>query len=241
MTNDRDARHDQPCGTPAEAAANIPSSPEEDGVDLLDLLLVFVRHWRLIVGMTFLFAVGGLAYALLATPIYRAEARLVPPTGGGSSGAMAMLAQLGGAADFAAGALGVKTPADLLVGLVKSRTVVDRIIAEFSLLEQYQQEKMTTCRTAVLDILSVTADMKSGIITLAYEDKSPDQAAAIANAFVRGLQDLLKGLAVTQASQQRLFLEEQLKKAQLDLLQAENNLQAYQQTTGILNVDAQMA
>ena len=241
MTNDRDARHDQPCGTPAEAAANIPSSPEEDEVDLLDLLLVFVRHWRLIAGVTFLFAVGGLAYALLATPIYRAEARLVPPTGGGSSGAMAMLAQLGGAADFAAGALGVKTPADLLVGLVKSRTVVDRIIAEFSLLEQYQQEKMTTCRTAVLGLLSVTADMKSGIITLAYEDKSPDQAAAIANAFVRGLQDLLKGLAVTQASQQRLFLEEQLKKAQLDLLQAENNLQAYQQTTGILNVDAQMA
>ena len=86
MTNDRDARHDQPCGTPAEAAANIPSSPEEDEVDLLDLLLVFVRHWRLIVGMTFLFAVGGLAYALLATPIYRAEARLVPPTGGALRG-----------------------------------------------------------------------------------------------------------------------------------------------------------
>ena len=43
MTNDRDARHDQPCGTPAEAAANIPSSPEEDEVDLLDLLLLFVR------------------------------------------------------------------------------------------------------------------------------------------------------------------------------------------------------
>lgn len=240
MAHDHEAHQGRPGGASApEHQADVPC-PEDD-VDLLDILLVFVRHWKLIFFVTFLFAAGGLTRALLATPIYRAEARLVPPSGGGGSGAVAMLAQMGGAGDFAASALGVKTPADLLVGLVKSRTIVDRIIAQFSLMERYEQEKMTACRATVLGILSVTADIKSGIITLAYEDKSPDQAAAIANAFVLELKDLLKGLAVTQASQQRLFLEEQLKKAQLDLLQAENNLQAYQQSTGILNVDAQMS
>ncbi len=238
MAHDRETLQERQAPAPEN---QVDASSQEDDVDLLDLLLVFVRHWKLIFVVTFLFAAGGLTYALMATPIYRAEARLVPPSGGGSSGAMAMLAQLGGAADFAAGALGVKTPADLLVGLVKSRTVVDRIIAQFSLMERYNQEKMTSCRTTVLGILSANADKQSGIITLAYEDKSPDQAAAIANAFVLELKDLLKGLAVTQASQQRLFLEEQLKKSQLDLLQAENSLQAYQQSTGILNVDAQMA
>ena len=47
-------------------------------------------------------------------------------------------------------------------------------------------------------------------------------------------------LALTQVSQQRLFLEIQLKQAHHNLMQAEEEFQKYQAQSGLLNVDVQM-
>nr|HPI99125.1 GNVR domain-containing protein [Synergistales bacterium] len=53
------------------------------------------------------------------------------------------------------------------------------------------------------------------------------------------LQDLLQTLAVSEASQQRLFLEGQVRETQLELLRSENELAEYQKKTGILNAGQQ--
>lgn len=211
--------------------------PDEEEIDLLDLLLVLARHKLFIFLTTTLFAVVAIVVALLSTPIYQGTTRLVPPTGGGS-GAAAMLAQMG-VPDFAAGSLGLKTPGDLIVGIVKSRTVADGIIARFNLMERYETEFADNARAAVSANLSAQADPKTGIISLSYQDEDPALAAEITNAFVDELRTVLQGLSITQASQQRLFVEEQLKKAQLDLIRVEDALREYQKATGILDAGAQ--
>lgn len=209
---------------------------EEDQIDLLDLLLVLARHKLFIFLTTTLFAVVAIVVALLSTPIYQGTTRLVPPSGG--SGAAAMLAQMG-VPDFAAGSLGLKTPGDLIVSIVKSRTVADGIIARFNLMERYETEFADNARAAVSANLSAQADPKTGIISLSYQDEDPALAAEITNAFVDELRTVLQGLSITQASQQRLFVEEQLKKAQLDLIRVEDALREYQKATGILDAGAQ--
>lgn len=243
---------------------------DEDEIDLLDLLLVLARRKWFIIKTTTIFAVLAIAYALLATPIYKAETQVIPPQSGGS-GAMAALAQMG-VPDFAAGMLGVTTPSDTLVAIVKSRPVLDKVIDKFGLMDREPEpglppveaikegintlkEKLlpskesaseeeepkfrSDIRMALATATSANADTKSGIITISVSDTSPDLAAEIANEYVAQLQELMQSLAFSQASQQRLFLENQVKDAQYNLLQAERNLSEYQIRTGILDVGEQ--
>ena len=213
---------------------------EEDEIDLLDLALVLAKHKRLIIGIAFVACFVALILGFTMTPIYRAETRIVPPqlltgqmqTGGLlslPSGLRSRVGQFGG----------TSTPADLITGIVKSRTMLDRIIDKFDLMDYYEAEYRQNARRALSDATNASVDTKSGLITITVEDKDPALAADIANAFVNELQDLLQNLAITQVSQQRLFLENQLKQAHHNLIQAEEEFQRYQAQSGLLNVDVQ--
>ncbi|GAB6183577.1 hypothetical protein JCM13991_13180 [Thermodesulfovibrio hydrogeniphilus] len=116
-----------------------------------------------------------------------------------------MLSQMGG------DALGLKNPADLYlyIGMLKSRTVADRIIDKFNLMKVYDTKYREDARKILLKNLKATADTKSGIITIGVEDKDPVRSSQMANAFVEELKNLVRGLATTEASQRRLFFEEQ--------------------------------
>lgn len=61
----------------------------------------------------------------------------------------------------------------------------------------------------------------------------------MANAFVDELKKLLQNLAITKASQRRLFFEEQLKKSKEALIKSEESMKEFQEETGILKVEEQ--
>jgi len=61
----------------------------------------------------------------------------------------------------------------------------------------------------------------------------------MANAYTEELRVLTKTLAVTEASQRRLFYEEQLKQAKESLIDAEVSFQQVQQSKGLVELDAQ--
>src|SRR6202034_1243746 len=65
------------------------------------------------------------------------------------------------------------------------------------------------------------------------------RAAAMANAYTNELRLLTKTLAVTEASQRRLFYEDQLKQAKDALILAELAFQQVQQEKGLVQLDAQ--
>ncbi len=211
---------------------------DDEEIDLLDLLIVLAKHKRLILGLTTLFAVLSIAYALLATPIYRATTKILPPMAGKQSMAMSMIAQAG-VPGFAADALGIKTPGDLVVGIVKSRTIMDILIDKFDLQARYESENMDLTREALSTSTSAETDAKTGLVSISIEDKDPAFAAQLANSYVEELQNFIQKLAISDASQQRLFLEEQVKETQVNLLKAENELTEYQKKTGILNAGQQ--
>ena len=212
----------------------------EDEINLLDYLIVLLKRKKLIISITLGAAVITAIISFIMTPIYRAETRILPPQTGSSSTALSMLTQMAGVPDIASTALGLKTPGDLYVGMVKSRTIADRIIDRFNLIKLYDTEYREDARKQLIeDILQAETDKDSGIISIGVEDKDPKRAADMANAFVEELKNLTKGLAVTEASQRRLFFEEQLKDTKMALVKAEEEMQGFQEKTGALQVDAQ--
>jgi len=182
----------------------------EDEINLLDYLIVLLKRKKLVIGITLGAAAITAIIVFIMTPIYRAETRILPPQTGSSSIALSMLTQMSGVPDIASTALGLKTPGDLYVGMVKSRTIADRIIDRFELMKLYDTEYREDARKELLeDVLGAETDKNSGIITVSVDDKDPKRSAGMANAFVEELKNLTKGLAVTEAAQRRLFCEEQ--------------------------------
>jgi tyrosine-protein kinase Etk/Wzc len=216
-----------------------PVERDNDEINLLDLLIVLLKRKRLILGITFISALITAIVSLIMPPVYRAETSLLPPQPSSSMALQALSQLAGGAAGIGAEILGIKTPADLYAGLLKSNTVLDRIIDRFKLMELYKCKYRTDARKRLLDNIQVSVDKKSNIITISVEDKDPLRAAQMANAFVEELKALTKGLAITEASQRRLFFEEQLKDTKLALIKAEEDLKKFQEKTGAIKVEEQ--
>jgi uncharacterized protein involved in exopolysaccharide biosynthesis len=149
-----------------------------------------------------------------------------------------LLGQLGGLAGLAGNSFGIKNPNDLYVGMLKSRTVADNIIARFELQKLYDRETMVETRNKLENNRNVTAG-KDGLITIEIDDEDPKRAAAVANAFVEELDKLTQSLAITEASQRRVFFERQLQGAKEELGKAEVALKMTQEKTGLIKLDDQ--
>lgn len=156
---------------------------------------------------------------------------------------MAMLGQLGGLASLAGGggaasALGLKNPDDLYIGLLESQRVIDGIIHRFDLIKVYKVKRLSDARKALQSRTKILAD-KSSLISISVEDHDAKQAAAIANAYVDQLHDLMSHLAVTSAAQRRTFFEQQVMEEKGKLGDAEVALEKTEMKTGIIQPQGQ--
>ena len=214
-----------------------PATMDDDEINLMDLLLVIAKHNRFIIKLTLSVAVLAVIYALLQPNIYTAKTVILPPQQGASTASM-LLGQLGGLAGLAGGAAGIKSPNDLHIGMLKSRTIADVLIKRFDLQTLWEAKTREATRKA-LEGSTVIASGKDGFITIEYSDKDPQFAATIANAYVEELDRLNSTLAVTEASRKRLFFERQLKGSRANLDAAENALKQTQERTGMIQLEKQ--
>jgi uncharacterized protein involved in exopolysaccharide biosynthesis len=149
-----------------------------------------------------------------------------------------MLAQFGALAGVASGAAGLKNPNDLYVGMLKSRTVADGLIQRFDLVKLYDAKLSSVARKRLEKTTTITSG-KDGIIVIEVEDNDPKRAAEMANAYVEELIKLTNVLAVTEASQKRLFFERQLAQAKDNLAKAEIAAREALAKGGLAQVEAQ--
>jgi uncharacterized protein involved in exopolysaccharide biosynthesis len=218
-----------------------PARGSAEGSNFLELATALARRkWFLLKIM--LGAAGiGLIVALLLPNWYTAETRILPPQQQAQSSATALLSSLAGSglgSLASAAGMNIKNPNDLYVGMLKTRPIADALIRRFDLQKVYRARDMTAARKKLAEETSIVSE-RDGMISVSVEDKDKKQAAAMANAYVEELRNLTKGLAITEASQRRLFYEEQLKQAKDDLAGAEVALKQAQQKSGMIQLDAQ--
>lgn len=206
-------------------------------INVLDLLIVIAKHKKMIVTVTFGTAILSAVVSLLLPNIYTGSAKVLPPQQNQSSAAM-LLGQLGGLASLSGSSVGIKNPSDLYVGMLKSRTVADKIIGRFDLRNLYAKKTMVETRIELASRSNIIAG-RDGLISVEFDDEDPKRAAAIANAYTEELDKLTQSLAVTEAAQRRLFFERQLKQAKDDLSSAEVALKVTQEKTGLIKLDDQ--
>ena len=224
--------------TNSNAMENTAPQQDDDEINLFDLLIVLAKHKLMVLGFPLVAGVLAVIVSLLLPNIYTATTKILPPQQGQAGGAAAMLAQLGGLAGAAGGLAGIKNPSDLYIGMMKSRTVADNIIQRFDLTKVYEGKYPSQVRLTFANASNITAG-KDGIISIDVDDKDPKRAADLANAYVEELMKLTQVLAVTEASQRRLFFERQLGQAKESLAKAEAAARGAMQSGGLMQVEGQ--
>jgi uncharacterized protein involved in exopolysaccharide biosynthesis len=128
---------------------------------------------------------------------------------------------------------GLRNPSDLYVGILQSRTIADALIGRFHLKQVYDYKYVQKARERLARRSSIKAG-KDTLIHIQVEDRDAARSAALANAYVEELSLRNSTVALTEASQRRLFFEVQVAKEKELLATAEIALRNTQQFTGLV-------
>ncbi|HIJ95689.1 MAG TPA: lipopolysaccharide biosynthesis protein [Desulfuromonadales bacterium] len=223
----------------SETNDNRPLVEDEEEINLLELLRVFVFNLPLIAKITGAVALLSVMYALTMQNVYTAKATLLPPQKDSGGGAAALLASMGGGLAGIAGGLGGGS-ADLYLGILKSRTVADSVIKRLDLHNELKSKNTDDTRKKLEGLVKFQAG-KDGIITISADAKDPLKAALLANTFVDELQKKSVKLNLTKAGTERSFLEKRLTVVKQDLKAAEESMKAFQEKYKTIKADSQAA
>lgn len=204
----------------------------DDEISLLDLAIALGQHKKTLFAFPLVFAVVAIVASLLMTPIFTAKTVMMPPQQQ-QSGAASALASLGALAGIAGSAAGIKSPDEMYVAFLQSVTLQNALIEKFKLKERYEEKTYFETQKKLKELVKISSDKKSGLISVEADDKDPTFAAELANAHVEQLKHMLGQLAVTEAQQRRVFYEQQMLKTQDALAQAEADFRAAKESSGM--------
>jgi len=212
-----------------------------DEITLIEFGAHLIERRGLIIGITGACAVFAVVVSLLLPKRYAATVTLLPPQQNSSMAAAigSQLSSLGGAAALAGSSLGLKNPNEMFVAMLKSRTVEDAMVKKFDLMREYHERYLADARKDFERDVTVDGSGKDGLIHISVEARDPRRAADLANGYVGQFRSLSQQLAITEASQRRLFFEGQLEQAKDNLVKAEEALKQTEQKTGLIQLDSQ--
>ncbi len=144
-----------------------------------------------------------------------------------------------------------------IIGILKSRTLIENIVRDFNLMPYFFEKRWDdkekkwlpdmsflgskendpakiereiledSVRAIQKKVLSVEEDKKTNLIKIQVELKNPELAATITNRFLVYLQDFINNNQLTVAKRNRIFIEDQLQKNKMDLLEAGKQLNQF--------------
>jgi uncharacterized protein involved in exopolysaccharide biosynthesis len=210
----------------------------DEGTNFWLFLEVLTRRRGLIISLTLLAIAGSVVVSLLLPKWYEAEALLLPPKDViapvSTTVDLAEVASITGGIDLPV----MVTPSDVYARMLRSRAITDRIIAQFDLKSRYRADNMIETRTKLLDLARFRVT-DEGLVSIQVEDREPQTAAAIANAFVDELNQVNQDIVSQRARQSRVFIEDRLDAVGGRLKDARRRLEEFQTTYRALDFGEQ--
>lgn len=217
---------------------------EEESVISFGAILVMLRAGRKPIAIsTLCSSLVAIAISFLIPLKYTSKASFIPPGSGGNSAGAALAGQLSQLSSLAPSSmLGAgKGSSELYVGILKSRSVASELVKRFDLVHVYKVKKESQAEKQLTDNSNFEVGVKDPIVTIAVVDVSPSRAQGIANAYLDVLRETNNRLALTEASQRRMFFGQQLAKEKDELANAEVDLKRTEEQTGLIAPAGQTA
>ena len=190
--------------------------------------------------------------AFLIPRSYDSTVQLMPPDSASLEGGAGMIGALMGGVMGSGGStagsgiasgigemLGGQRPGALFVGVLGCRTIADRLIDRFDLRKVYWRKTYVSARRMLASRTNINEDRKTGIIEITVSDHDRQRAAALAQAYVDELNQLLSQVNNSAASRERAFLEQRLGVVHKELQDASQALSEFSSQNATLNPEDQ--
>lgn len=242
MDNSRDTTLDPEPLTQADEIGL--SSEEEVSEGLAEKAARFLRICWLKRKMMFtILAIGisiSLADALHQDNVYTSTTTFMP-TGdtSGYSNLMNIMGASSSAASLGSQMLGLETPGELYVAVLRSRNVLDSLVARFNLAQFYGARLKEDARRSLAGDTDVELDRKSGVITVSVTMTDRQLAANIAEGYVTELSRVLTEDSNSSARRERIFLEGRVKDVKQQLDDTSKALSQFSAKSGTIDPSAQ--
>lgn len=206
---------------------------------IIDAILVIAKHRWLIGTIVFGCMVLATLVSFLLPVKYTARATILPPGENQSITSAVLGSYMGSLSQLGTGnAVGMKDPNDMYVAILKSTTVAETICRAFDLMTVYKHATMADTIRELARHSRIVAGQDS-IISVEVEDRDPKRAAAMVNRYFDELASLTTQFLHHNATQRRIFLQDELAKAKADLGRAESDFRRTQERTGLITVGDQ--
>ena len=204
---------------------------------LLGLMLLLFRHKTMIGCAIILASVIATTFSMLLPDVYTATTTLLPPAQE-QSAAKTFVGEAASLSGLASSDLGLTNPGDLYIAMLKSRSIQDALVDQFSLRRAYSVKTYADARKKLDRSSDILLD-KEGLISLSVSDDDPERAVQLAKGYVGQLRHMSRNLAESEAARRRVFYEQGLAAERENLSKAEVALQQTQENTGLVLPDAQ--
>lgn len=202
------------------------------------ILRTLWRHRPILLANAFGLAFLAAVISLLLPKWYAGYASILPPEDQNPQFGMlsAALAQAPALASFAK----TGAPSEILIRILESRTVRERVVEENDLERVY---KRTNREDAVRVLASRTGlgATTEGVVQIYVLDRDPNRAAAMANSYVSALEEFNQEKRVTTARRTREFIETRLAGTKADLTKNEEQLRSMEETYSSVEIEEQTA
>ncbi len=133
------------------------------------------------------------------------------------------------------------TNEDLILGLLESRSIIEKVVNKFNLYEYYEVEDRNFDKLMKMMGGDLVFDPNEyGLIEISVVNENPQLSADIANYFVELADSMNIELAVRSAKENRKFVEDRYNKNVRDLRTAEDSMYVFQKKYGIFAVPEQL-
>ncbi len=181
------------------------------------LRVIFKYRWMILVICSLAAGITGVV-CYLAPPTYTADACVVPPPQSLQGQSTLGLGMLGGTeAMLLRRVMDVTSIADMYVGILESRAVLDAIVRKFDLTSAPEARGSATRARERLRARTDIEVSDENIVYITVRDGDRHRAAALANAYVEELDRQNKRLSSGQATSKRVFLETRLQEVEQKL------------------------
>ena len=203
-----------------------------------DFLIAIGKRKAMIVVVGLLAAVTGAAIGLLLPPVYTSRAKMMLPMnqGAGTGNLLGQIGALGGAA----GLPSARSPADLYIGMLESRTLADSMVKRFDLVKRFEARHVEDARRQLSSMTEIDFVKRDGMIEIRINNRNAAFAADLANGYVDELLTLGQKLAVSGAAQRRLFYERELRAQKDRLADADVQFKGVEERSGIVQPEGQL-
>lgn len=199
---------------------------QDESIDLLKLVAIFLAEWRIgLITAAIVFLVGAIITFSMKS-LFEANASLLPHETLVPSSSLAAI-------------FSTKSPEDLYLGLLASRSVADQVIDREDLLQAFHTKSRSVARAKLEAASKFTIGKEDTLVHIRVRNEDSRKAAAIANAYIDALQSQQEAMSESQAKIRRIIFEKEMEEEKEALTAAEIALKKDQEASGLVQITAQ--